>query len=61
MTTKPQGFQPTSNRRGMLRLMWGGAAGASGAPASSLRGVNRIRPDPDHVLPVDYVHPAITK
>jgi hypothetical protein len=61
MTTKPQGFQPTSKRQGMLRPMWGGAAGASGAPASSLRGINHTRPDPDHVRPADYVHRATTK
>ena len=59
MTTKPHGFQPTSNRRGMLRLMWGGAAGTAAAGLGIEYAA--VRPDPDHVLPADYVHPAIKK
>ena len=31
MTTRAHGFQPAMNRRGMLRLMWGGAAGTAAA------------------------------
>jgi len=59
MTTKPHGFQPTSNRRGMLRLRWRGAAGTAAAGLGIEYAA--VRPDPDHVLPACYVHPEIKK